>query len=178
MNAPLKIASVIVTVVLTVVAVAIGGGSLPRPDRLASLASEASRNTREAAANIKRAVDDTEALATIADNVRTQLDASERLLETQLTIEEASREGARRSRALTDDIDRIQRVLARLRDRLIATSRLSEETTSVADSSAASADGLEHTLDVLRARFDELVEESRELNRKAHGYSELRDGPG
>jgi methyl-accepting chemotaxis protein len=178
MSGPLKIASGIVTAALVVVALAIGGGSLPRPDRLASLASEAARNTREAAANIKLAVEDTEALATIADNVRSQLDASERLLDTQLTIEEASREGARRSRALTDDVDRIRKVLARLRDRLIETSRLSEETTSVADSSASSADELEHTLDVLRARFDELVGESRELNRKAHGYSELRDGPG
>ena len=177
MSGPLKVASGIVTAALVVAALAIGGGSLPRPDRLASLASEASRNTEEAAGNIKRAVEDTEALATISDNVRSQLDASKRLLETQLTIEEASREGARRSRALTDGIDRIQRVLALLRDRLVETSRLSEETTSVADSSASSADGLEHTLDVLRARFDELVEESRELNRKAHGYSELRDGP-
>jgi chromosome segregation ATPase len=177
-RSPLKVASVLFTVALVGIAVGLGGGSLPRPDRLASLAGEASRNTQQAARNIGRAVDDTEALATIADNVRTQLEASERLLETQLAIERASREGARRSRGLTEGIDDIQKVLARLRDRLVATSRLSEETTSVAGTSAASAAELEGALDVLRARFEELVRESRELNRKAHGYSELRDGPG
>jgi hypothetical protein len=160
------------------VAVAIGGGALPRPDRLASLASEASRNTREAARNIGRAVEDTEALAVIAGNVSSQLRTSERLLETQLQIERSSRAGAVRSRALTDDIDRIQRILDRLRVRLVDTSQLAESTTSIAESSAASADELERTLDSLQRRFDTLVKESRELNRKAHGYRELQDGPG
>ena len=107
-----------------------------------------------------------------------QLETSERLLATQLRIERASRAGAERSEALTDDIDRIRRVLDSLEVRLVKTSELSESTTSVAESSSAAADELERTLDVLQARFDELVRESRELNRKAHGYSELRDGPG
>jgi chromosome segregation ATPase len=174
----LKIASALTTGALVVGAFAIGGGSLPRPDRLASLAGEASDNTQEAAANIKSAVEDTEALAVIARNVRVQLETSERLLATQLRIERESRAGAARSRTLTEDIERIRRVLNRLEERLLRTSRLSASTTSVAESSSASADDLERTLDTLKARFDALIEESRELNRKAEGYSELRDGPG
>ena len=178
MSGPWKVSSVLATAVLLVAAVAIGGGALPRPDRLASLAGEASRNTKEAAANIKRAVEDTEALAVIADNVTDQLRTSERLLATQLRIEDASREGASMSRSLTEDIDRIERVLNRLKGRLIATSTLSESTSSLAESSSAAATGLQETLDRLQARFDVLVKESRELNRKAHGFSDLQDGPG
>ena len=178
MSGPLKVLSVLATAILLVAAIAIGGGALPRPDRLASLAGEASRNTKEAAENIKRAVDDTEALAVIADNVTDQLRTSERLLETQLRIEKSSREGAAMSRSLTEDIDRIERVLNRLKVRLIATSTLSESTSSLAESSSAAATDLQETLDHLQARFDVLVKESRELNRKAHGFGELQDGPG
>ena len=123
MRDPRKVAAALVTAALLIAAIAIGGGALPRPDRLASLASEASRNTRKAADNLAQAVDDTEALATIAANVRSQLRTSERLLETQLTIERASRDGARRSRSLGGEIDAIRKILERLRDRLEETSR-------------------------------------------------------
>ncbi|MGH2755510.1 MAG: hypothetical protein ACRDLB_13915 [Actinomycetota bacterium] len=178
MRDPLRLAAASLTGALLIGALAIGGGALPRPDRLASLAADAARNTRKAAENIAVAVEDTEALATIAVDVREQLRTSERLLATQLRIERSSRAGARRSRSLAKEIRAIQKVLDRLSDRLRETSAAAETTTSVADASATAAGELQETLAVLQARFDELVGESRELNRKARGYEELRDGPG
>jgi hypothetical protein len=44
--------------------------------------------------------------------------------------------------------------------------------------SSTASSRLAATLRALRARFDQVVEQSRRLNRKARGYQKLRDGPG
>lgn len=159
-------------------AVAIGGGSPPDLTRMAARSSEAAANLEEANRNIARAVRDTRALASIVSSVGDQLDASRRLLETQLRIESTSRSSAERSVELTTSIRSVRDRLEEVRADLATLARLAGRAGTLTQSSADSAAPLQTSLRRLHKRFDELIEESRELNRKARGYEELRDGPG
>lgn len=179
MSAPwLKVASVVLTAGLLIAVVAIGGGAPPDLASIASRSSEAAGNLEAANRNISRAVRDTEALVEIVSSVGEQLEASERLLETQLQIERSSRSSADRSEELTEKIRSVGARLRELRDDLSSVAGLARRAGDVTETSADSAERLQATLRRLRLRFDRLIEESRELNRKARGYEELRDGPG
>ena len=175
---PVKIVSAFITVVFVGGAIAIGGGHPISPARIAATTSEAARNAAEAEANTARAAKSTRALATIAENVDSQVESSRRLLEVQLRLEENSRVGAKRSRDLQDGIAQISRALASLRDDIAALTDLSEQTVSNGEDAAAAGTAIEDRLSALQARFEEVIEQSRRLNRKARGYQEVRDGPG
>lgn len=174
----LKTISAVTVVVAISGAVAIGGGSPPDLTRMAARSSEAAANLEEANRNIAGAVRDTRALASIVSSVGDQLDASRRLLETQLRIERTSRSSAERSAKLTASIRSVRDRLEEVRADLGTLARLAGRAGTLTRSSADAATPLQASLRRLRERFDELIEESRELNRKARGYEELRDGPG
>lgn len=174
----IRIAGPVVAVALTVWALLIGGGLPASPGSLLSSARTAADNVTVAARNLQRAERDTRALVEIAQNVESQLRSSERLLETQLSIERMSRRSLERSRRLNTWIGTIRREIVRLGDRLSAMSDLATRTGGQAESSADAAGRIQDALDDLQRRFEALIEESRELNRKARGYEEFRDGPG
>lgn len=173
----LKLGSLVATGSLTIAAVIVGGGAPPDPARLARVASAAADNAAEAADNIAVARRDTEALATISDNVLRQLDASRRLLKVQLEIEESSRSSADASGALGTNIRGLKETLTNLKKRLETLSLLAGDAGDQSRAAAAGARTLRASLDELKRRYDRLIEESRELNRKARGYAELKDGP-
>jgi hypothetical protein len=174
----LKWLSAACTTVAVVAGLAIGGGLPPPPATLAREARAAQRNAAIAARNIARAESDTQALTTIAENVVRQVAASRRLLETQLEIEDASRSSARSTGLVRRRIGSLHDAIRSLGDRLEALSGDTEETGDQAGAAAGAARRLEATLRNLRARFDRLIEESRELNRKARGFQELQGGSG
>ncbi|MFP5299165.1 MAG: hypothetical protein ACLGHL_09285 [Actinomycetota bacterium] len=174
----LRIAGPVAAIVLTAWAFAIGGGLPASPGSLLSSARSAADNVTIAAGNLRRAERDTRALIEIAENVRSQLESSQRLLETQLAIEEMSRGSLRRSQRLNEQIEAMHREIVRLGERLGSMSDLATRTGGQAEASATAAQRLQGALDRLRKRFEELIDESRELNRKARGYEEFRDGPG
>ena len=174
---PLKIVSSILTVAFIAGAVAIGGGHPISPARIAATTSEAARNAAQAEENTARAAKSTRALATIAENVDSQVESSRRLLEIQLRLEKNARVGAERSRDLQNGIAGISRALASLRDDIAALTELSERTVSNGEEAATAGTSIEDRLSALQARFEEVIEQSRRLNRKARGYQEARDGP-
>lgn len=153
---------------------AIGGGTPLTPAELARATEGAVDNALIAANNTRRAADDTEALAQIMRNVRAQLDTSKRMLRTQLTIESASRTSVGTSRALTTRIEDIAVALADLERRLRNLARLAATSGGRARAVADAAGRLDTTLDRLRTHFDRVVDESRELNRKAKAFDEVR----
>lgn len=169
----LKLVSVLLTASFLVAGIAIGGG-IPRSlSDLAGKTAAAADNAREAERNTQRAATDTEALAQIAESVKSQLDSSRRMLATQLKIEEATDENADRSRDLTRVIRRIRTALVDLEARLTRLSRAAATTGVTAEATAAAAARLNATLTSLTARFQMVVAESRELNRKANAYEGL-----
>lgn len=175
MTLHLKLASAVATGVLTLGAVVIGGGTPLSPGEIADAAQAAARNSETAAENAVRTERSTRAVADIAQNVRSQLDSSERLLEIQLALEASSRQGADRAVSLERDIEAIGdglRVLQRAAEALSGASRAAgRQVVTLADS----ATDLERQLAELGQRFDSVVEESRELNRKARGFDQIRD---
>ena len=178
MNAPMKIVSVGITVALGIGAVLIGGGTPLSPAKIADATRRAADNSKAAAVNTDRAARDTRALATIMDNVRSQVDASKRLLSIQTRLHESSRMGAARSKEIASGIGAIERSLDKLGAKLRGLTTFSRRAAAYARRSSGAADSLASTLKSLRLRFDEVVKQSRRLNRKARGYSEVRDGPG
>ncbi|HYI46229.1 MAG TPA: hypothetical protein VE174_12300 [Actinomycetota bacterium] len=163
---------------ILVLALSVGGGVPLSPARIADATSRAAENSAVAARNTERAANDTEALATIARNVRSQVETSRKLLETQTGLHNSSKLGAARSEEIANGIASIQRALNGLRTKIQGLTRSSSQAAGFAERSSDAAEGLAITLRALRDRFDTVVKESRKLNRKARGYSELRDGPG
>lgn len=170
----LKGASLLVTGIFVSLAVIAGGGTPPSPQAIASAASDASDNLDRAQANVRSAVSDTEALATIARNVESQLQTSEELLETQLEIEQTSKEGLGLSRQLADSLAGVGAAIEGLERRLRRLSRDSDEVTESSASIRDAAVDLDDRLDRLIGRFRVVTRESRELNRKARGFEEVR----
>jgi methyl-accepting chemotaxis protein len=169
-----KLTSVALTLGFLGAAVAIGAGAPLSPARIASVATEATDNLAIAQRNISEASEDTEALATIEENVQSQLDTSRRLLDTQLGIEESSTEGVQLSRTLAGRIGDVGSALGELVDRLRGVASVSGEITSSAEAADAAANELESTLDELIDRYEVAVDESRKLNRKARAFEELK----
>ena len=178
MNAPMKIVSIGITVALGIGAIFIGGGTPLTPGKVAEATRRAADNSNAAAANTDRAARDTRALATIMHNVQSQVDASKRLLSIQTRLHDSSRMGAARSKEIASGIEAIQTSLAKLGAKLRGLTTFSRRAAAYARRSSGAADSLASTLKSLRQRFDSVVKQSRRLNRKARGYSELRDGPG
>jgi methyl-accepting chemotaxis protein len=177
MDSRVRIVSWVIAIGSLVGGLAIGGGVPPSPAHLARAAGDAADNTSRARSNTASAVESTEALATIARNVYRQLQASRRMLTTQLEIERSSRAGLRHARTLVDRIARIRTAIKDLAARLADVAELSEDATATSETSARAADLLATKLRRLDARFDIVTRESRELNRKARGYRRLRDKP-
>ena len=177
MTPPLKIVSALATVAFLAGAIAIGGGHPVSPARIAATTSEAARNAAEAERNTQEAAESTRALATIAENVASQVESSRRLLEIQLRLERSARDGAARSQDLQKGIDEIRRVLQSLRGKIATLTDLSGRTVASGQRAADAGDAIEARLRVLEARFEEVIKQSRRLNRKARGYDEARGGP-
>ncbi|MEA2432620.1 MAG: hypothetical protein QOG54_77 [Actinomycetota bacterium] len=177
MNPALKILSGLLTIGLSLGAIVQGGGKPLSPAEIAQATRRAADNARQAAENTKAAADDTDALATIAVNVRSQLDTSERMLATQLRLEASSRRGAARSADVQAGIRAIERIISALERRLVAVTDIAEHTAVQGEASAGAAEVLDRVLRILGAKFDVVVEQSRELNRKARGFSKLRGRP-
>ena len=172
---PGKIFSAVLTALLLVGAVVIGGGTPLSPGKIADATSMAADNAKEAAVNTAKAERSTRALADIAEDVRSQLDSSKRLLEIQLGLEDSSRDGAERAELLEDDIAAIGRELLALQRAAEALSEASGDAGGQVKTLAGSATDLEQEIAALGERFDEVVKQSRELNRKARGFDQLRD---
>jgi hypothetical protein len=177
MTPAVKLASTFVSAVLVIGALAIGGGVPLAPKEVADATSRAADNARIAASHTERAARYTEALATIARNVRSQVETSRRLLATQLRLEASSRESAGRSDDLQRGLAEVRSGLVRFEKKLRELTRMSSMTTSDSEASAGAAGDLLSTLRGLEQRFQAVIRESRELNRKARGYEEIRDGP-
>ena len=175
MTLPLKIASAVITALLLFGAVLIGGGTPLSPSEIADATRGAARNSELAAENAARAERSTRAIAEIAENVRSQLHSSEQLLGIQLTLEGSSRRGAQRALSLEQDIEAIGERLRLLQRAAAALSGASADAGTQVDSLAVSATDLEEEIAGLGRRFDEVVKESRELNRKARGFERIRD---
>lgn len=172
MNRP-ALASWLAAAALAVGAVVIGGGTPLPPREIAANTRAAAANAAEAAGNTEAMATDTESLATIAANARAQYETSKRLLETQLEMEASSRSSVRKSRALNDGLRGIGRELARLLTRLRSISSYSDTSTASTREAVSAATSLEATLQRLSERFQDVVRESRELNRKARGYDRV-----
>jgi methyl-accepting chemotaxis protein len=166
--------SLLLTGLFLMLAVAVGGGTPPSPGAIASAASEAADNLERAQANIRAAAEDTEVLASIAEDVDSQLQSSRRMLETQLDIEQSSKEGLAISRDLAGSIEDVAKALQGLEGKLRALSEDSAEVTGSSESIELAARNLDSRLDVLIDRFKVVTRESRELNRKARGLEGLR----
>lgn len=173
-TSPPKLASIVATVAFALGALALGGGTPLSPATMARVAGEAAANSRIAAENTRRAVVHTRALNTIAENVKSQLNASEHMLTTQLELEESSRSSVERSLDLARSLDQIERSLRALHTRLSAITGLSEDTVVDGRAAANAAIELDAVLETLRDRFEKVMDESRELNRKARGYERAR----
>lgn len=169
-----KLASAVVTVGFMSGAVAIGAGAPLSPARIARVANQATENLAVAQQNLGEAAEDTEALATIEENVQSQLNTSRRLLDVQLGIEETSKQGVELSRTLVGRIARVGNELGGLVDRLRGVASVSGEITSSAEAAETAADELESTLDELIDRYEVAVKESRKFNRKARAFAELK----
>lgn len=178
LSTPLKIASVVTSILFAMGAVAIGGGHPLSPARIAESTSAAARNAATAEENTARAAASTRSLLAIAQNVDRQVRSSRQLLETQLQLESSSRRGAERSLDLRGGIEDVRRGLASLRRDIAVLTRLSKRTVSSGRAAAAAGTEIESTLVVLQRRFEEVVRQSRRLNEKARGFQETRDGPG
>jgi hypothetical protein len=176
-NPGLKVVSAALSAVFIVGAVALGGGHPLSPAEIARNTRRAADNAARAAANTRRAAGDTRALATIANNVSSQLETSRKMLATQLRLEASSRRGATRSSEVRDGIRRLGELIAALERRLVRVTSVAEDTAARGEGAARAARDLERMLSLLGARFDEVVSESRELNRKARGFSRLRGRP-
>ena len=174
---PLRWLSAAVTVVALTWGLALGGGLPPSPATLAREAREAERNVRIAARNVAEAEADTRALTLIAENVARQVAGSRRMLRTQLEIERTSRAGAEHTISMRRRITSLRAAIRSLVRRLAALSATTAATGAQASDAAGAAGRLQDTLARLRARFDRLIEESRELNRKVHAFDELRERP-
>jgi hypothetical protein len=166
-------ASWVLAVALAIGAVAIGGGTPLSPRQIADNTRAAADNAARAAHNTGLMVSDSESLATIAANARSQYQTSQRLLETQLAMESSSRSGADRSRALHDRLRRIGAELASLLVRLRSLSEYSDDTTANTSEATVAASSLDAAVGRLAERFEQVVRESRELNRKARGYDRV-----
>ena len=177
MNVSLKILSGITTAAFVVGAVVIGGGHPVSPARIARTTSEAASNAAAAERNTNRAAESTRALVTIAENVASQVESSRRLLEIQLRLENSAREGTETSRDLQKAINEIRGALIGLRGDIEALTTLSERTVAGGHAAAEAGVAIEARLRALQARFEEVIEQSRRLNRKARGYEEARGGP-
>lgn len=177
MNLALKIASMVVTAGALAGAVAIGGGVPLSPAEIADATEMAAANSKTAVRNTSEAERDTRALATIARNVDRQLATSRRMLDIQLQIEATSESMNSRTVDLAGAIEAIEEELSALERDVAALANLAGRTAGYADDSVAAARTLRETLAVLMERFDEVVAESRELNRKARGYQKLRSRP-
>ena len=175
---PLRLVAVVVSAALFGGALAIGGGVPLSPGQIAAATRSAADNSRAAAANTELAARDTRALATIARNVGSQVRSSRLLLETQTRLHESSREGVERAKLIARGIARVRQALDAMRRRIAVLTSFSEDAATAAADSSSAADRLARTLRALRARFDEVVRQSRRLNRKARGFDEARDGPG
>lgn len=169
----MKAASALLTVLFLTGGVAIGGGIPVSLSDLAGRTAEAADNARAAARYTESAAEDTEALAGIAESVKSQLDSSRRMVATQLKIEHATDTNVRSSRQLTAVIKRIRGALEELEAGLTRLSRYATTSGATAGSTAAAAGRLDATLTTLSERFDTVVAESRELNRKANAYAEI-----
>jgi arginine utilization protein RocB len=177
MSPALKVGSVLVSAALVTGALAIGGGVPLAPEEVSDATGQAADNARIAATHTERAARYTEALAAIARNVRSQVETSHRLLATQLRLEESARVSGRRSTDLQRGLAGVQSMLARFETKLGVLTRLSSTTTSDSEASARAASHLLSTLRALERRFQVVTRQSRELNRKARGFDEIRDGP-
>ena len=169
-----RVISIAATLLFALGAVALGGGEPLSPATMAREAREAAANSRIAAANTRRAAADTKAFQTIAENVAAQLRISRHMLTTQLDLEASSRSSVRRSRDLARSVDQLERSLRALRARLAAIASLSEDTVIDGRAAAEAGAGLVSVLETLRDRFEEVMDESRKLNRKARGYERAR----
>ena len=173
----LKIASVALAVVFGCIAVAIGGGAPLSPAAIANATSDAARNVKVAEENTAEAARDTEDLAVIARNVKAQHATSTRMLDIQLSIEDATRDAASSARELNVALAGIGEALRRVESDLGQLSELASLSGSTVDATALRAAELQQVIDLLQARFVQVTRQSRELNRKARGYQEVRDGP-
>jgi hypothetical protein len=134
-------------------------------------------NLDRAEHNTDLTVESTEGFALIAHNVRSQVHSSETLLRIQRGLEESSVDTAGTSIELRKALQALAREFSRTAAPLTRVNDLAEQTAAAGVASAGSAERLFGALLGLRARFDKVVKESRELNRKARGFAELRDGP-
>lgn len=173
MSAP-KVISIAATLVFALGAGALGGGEPLSPVTMVRVTRDAAANSRIAAENTHRAAADTKAFQTIAENVRSQLNTSRHMLTTQLDLESSSRSSVRRSIDLARSLEQMERSLQALRRRLAAIASLSEDTVVDGQAAAEAGAALDSVLKTLRHRFEEVMDESRELNRKARGYERAR----
>lgn len=175
MSLPFKIVCATTGATFTLGGLLIGGGAPLSPGEIADATRNAADNSKIAAENTRAAAASTRALGDIAADVRSQLESSEQLLEIQLGLEDSSRSGAERAAGLERDLAAIGRELADLENAAADLSSASEAAGGQVGLLSRSATDLELALAALEERFDRVVKESRELNRKARGFAKLKD---
>ncbi|MDX6587627.1 MAG: hypothetical protein QOI31_2100 [Solirubrobacterales bacterium] len=173
----LKALSLLVTVACLVGAFALGGEKPLSPAVLARHTNEARKNLAEAVDNAELTARRTAAFGDIARNVKRQLDSSRRLLAIQLELEDSSRAGSKATEVINDRLASLAGTLDSLRDLIQSLGGLSQRLGDVASNTVSGASDLTGRLDALHARFQRVIEESRELNRKARGFEKAGDTP-
>jgi hypothetical protein len=173
----LKVLSIAISLAAIAGAVVVSDRAPLTPAHLVRTTRDARINLDRAEENTDETVESTEGFALIAHNVRSQVQSSETLLRIQRGLERSSVETAATSIELRKALAGLARDFSRAAAPLDRVNRLAQETAAAGVASAGAAERLFGALLGLRARFDKVLKESRELNRKARGFAELRDGP-
>jgi hypothetical protein len=177
MTLALKLVAIVVSVAALAGAVIVSDEAPLPPAKLLRSTRDARQNLERAEANTEESAENTEGFALIAANVRSQVNSSETLLRIQRGLEQSSVESGRTAFELRKALAALARGFRRASSPLGRINELAERTSATGATSVRAAEGLMRELFGLRLRFDKVVKESRELNRKARGYAELRDGP-
>jgi hypothetical protein len=172
-----KALSLLVTAVLLAGAVTVGGEKPLAPSEITRRTVAARRDLGEAVENTEITVRRTAAFSAIAENVKRQLEASQRLLDIQLELERSSRRGLTTSDEIERRLRDITNSLEGLRDRIAGLGGTSERLESVTSMTLTGATGLTRELAVLTTRFRAVIRESKRLNRKAKAFEKTSGLP-
>ncbi|MEA2460235.1 MAG: hypothetical protein QOH90_412 [Actinomycetota bacterium] len=167
------VVSVLATAGLVAATFAIGGVAPLSPAEMARGTVQARDDLKQAIENTTLTADQTRSFEVIATNVRRQLLASKRILEIQVGLERASKLSVANSGRVRDRIKNLLTALQKVEKDIDETGALSARMNDVAATAGLGAARLSEGLERLGARFVQVIEESRKLDRKARAFAQV-----